>query len=96
MKYKIFLIIFILSLISSIILTLNSNTSICEPGKGCDIVNNSIYSTTFGIKNSIHGIFIFSFMILLTFLHIKRPNKHTKNILHLGIIIGSVIALYFL
>jgi len=96
MKYKIFLFVFILGLISSIVLYSNSLTGICDPGKGCDVVNSSIYGSTLGIKNSVHGIFIFSFMILLTLFHIKKPNNHTRKIIHLAILIGSAIAVYFI
>jgi len=96
MKYKIFLIVFIISLISSIIITSNSTTEACTIGGSCDAVNNSMYGSTLGIKNSVYGIFIFSFMIALTLFHIKNPSKHTRRIIHAAIILGSVIALYFL
>lgn len=96
MKYKIFLFVFLLSLISSIILYTNSLTGICDPGKGCDVVNSSVYGSTLGIKNSTYGIFIFSFMILLTAFHMKKPSSHTRKIIHAAVILGSVIALYFL
>jgi len=96
MKYKIFLFVFVISLISSIILFSNSLTGICDPGKGCDVVNSSVYGSTFGISNSLYGIFIFSFMILLTAFHMKRPNRHTRKIIHATVILGSAIALYFL
>ena len=96
MKYKIFLFVFAVSLISSIILFSNSLTGICDPGKGCDVVNSSVYGSTLGIKNSLYGIFIFSFMILLTAFHMNKPNRHTRRIIHAAVILGSVIALYFL
>ena len=96
MKYKIFLAVFIIGLISSIVLYSNSLTGICDPGKGCDVVNSSTYGKTFGVSNSLYGIFIFSFMILLTAFHMKKPNSHTRKILHLTIIIGSAVAVYFL
>ena len=96
MKYKIFLFVFVISLISSIILFSNSLTGVCDPGKGCDVVNSSVYGSTLGIKNSVYGIFIFSFMIILTAFHMKRPNRHTRKIIHAAVILGSVIALYFL
>lgn len=96
MKYKIFLLVFIVGLLSSIVLYSNSLTGICDPGKGCDVVNSSVYGSTLGIKNSAYGIFIFSFMIILTFFHMKRPNKNTRLILHLAVMLGSVVALYFL
>ncbi len=96
MKYKLFLAVFIISLISSIVLFSNSSTGICQPGNGCDIVNNSNYGSTLGVKNSFYGIIVFSFMILLTIFHISRPNKHTRRMLHLAVIFGSLVSLYFL
>ena len=96
MKYKIFLLVFIIGLISSIVLYSNSLTGICDPGKGCDVVNSSVYGKTFSVSNSLFGILIFSFMIALTLFHIKKPNKHTRKIIHLAIILGSAVALYFL
>ena len=96
MKYKIFLAVFAISLISSIILFSNSSTGVCDPGKGCDVVNSSSYGSTFGISNSLYGIFIFAFMIAITLFHISKPNNHTRRIIHGTIIIGALIALYFL
>ncbi|MBS3086694.1 vitamin K epoxide reductase family protein [Candidatus Pacearchaeota archaeon] len=96
MKYKIFLLVFIIGLISSIVLYSNSLTGICDPGKGCDVVNSSVYGKTLGVSNSLIGIFIFSFMIALTLFHIKRPNKHARKVIHLAIILGSAVAIYFL
>ena len=96
MKYKIFLVVFTLGLISSIILYSNSLTGICDPGKGCDIVNSSSYGSTLGISNSLYGIFIFSFMIVITLFHLNKPAKNTRRIIHAAVIFGSIIALYFL
>jgi uncharacterized membrane protein len=96
MKYKIFLLIFFIGLISSIIITSNSLTGVCKIGGGCDTVNNSSYGSTLGIKNSIYGIFIFSLMISLTLLHIKSPSQHTRRVIHGAVILGSLVAIYFL
>ncbi len=96
MKYKIFLLIFVIGLISSLILTTDNLTGICKPGQGCSIINGSAYGSLFGVKNSVYGVFIFSFMILLTLFHINNPSKHTRNIIHLAVIVGSIISLYFL
>ena len=93
---KIFLAVFILGLIISVIITSQVSSSICLTGRGCEIVNNSVYGSMLGIKNSVYGIFIFSIMILLTLFHISKPNKHTRRIIHAGIIAGSGIAVYFL
>src|SRR3972149_5905636 len=96
MKYKIFLFIFAISLISSIIITSNPATEVCTIGGSCDTVNSSAYGSFLGIKNSVYGIFIFSFLIILTLFHINKPNKNTRKILHTSVILGSIVALYFL
>ena len=96
MKYKILLILFIISLISSAILSFGPTSGICEPGEGCEIVHNSKYNSTFGIQNSHFGVAIFLFMTLFTYSHIKKPMKYKKNIINLGIIFGSITAVYFI
>ncbi len=96
MKYKIFLLIFVIGLVSSIVITSNSTTGVCRSGNGCDTVTTSEYGSTFGIANSVYGIFIFPFLILLTLFHIGKPHRHTRRILHLAIILGSAVAVYFL
>jgi len=96
MKYKIFLAIFVISLISSIILATDNSTGICRPGNGCDTVNGSSYGSTLGIKNSYYGVVLFSFMTLLTLFHINRPTRHTRIIIHTAIILAGAVALYFL
>ncbi len=96
MKYRILLIIFIICLFSSVILTMKGNGGLCKPGDGCDIVQSSSYAYTLGVKNPFYGVGIFGFMIFLTIFHINKPTKHTRNLIHLAMFIGSVIALYFL
>ncbi|MEK6840388.1 MAG: vitamin K epoxide reductase family protein [Nanoarchaeota archaeon] len=96
MKYKIFLAVFVISLISSVILASNSSSEICQPGNGCDIVGKSPYGSTFGIQNAYYGIFLFSIMIFLTLFHIKRPTRHTRILIHSAIIVAAIISLYFL
>ena len=95
-KYHILLVIFIIALISSIILATQQTPIFCETESGCSLVTNSKYAYTFGIKNSQYGIFIFAFLSLLTFLHIKNPHKIKKATIHTGTIIGALIAIYFL
>jgi uncharacterized membrane protein len=59
-------------------------------------VQTSQYESTFGIKNGYIGLFAFSLLAILTFLHIKSPSKYKKQILVLGIVGGTLFALYFL
>lgn len=96
MKYKIFLFVFIIGLISSIIITSNSSTGICRPGNGCDTVTGSSYGSTLGIKNATYGVVIFPLLIILTIFHMKKPNNHTRRILHLAVGFGALVSTYFL
>lgn len=98
MKYKYYLLLalFSISLISSAIMAFTPVEEICDPGVGCDIVQHSSYAKTFGIKNSYYGLGIFSFLVLVTLLQLKKPTKQKKQIINLAIIVGSVIAIYFI
>lgn len=98
MKYKLLLIIFIISLISSIILLSisNGNSNSCEPDNGCSSVQNSKYAYLFGISNSIYGVFLFAFLSLITFMEIIKPTQIKRLLIDSGAIIGFFIALYFI
>src|SRR3989344_5197785 len=96
MKYWIITLIFIASLASSIILSLESEQIFCQPGEGCNFVTSSKYAYTFEIKNSIYGIIIFSILTLLTISQSLKPNKRKKKIINISIIVGSLISVYFL
>ncbi|MEX0920509.1 MAG: vitamin K epoxide reductase family protein [Candidatus Pacearchaeota archaeon] len=96
-KYIILLILTIISLISSLVLSFPQEPSgTCIIGGGCDVVHTSKYNYTFGIQNSYLGIVIFLALSLLIYLQMKKPTKDKRDIIHLTIIVGSVIALYFL
>lgn len=100
MRYKIIFFIFILALISSTLLVLNQKTdsSFCGvDSKGdCDAVQNSKYAYAFGISNSVYGIIIFSFLSLISFLQIRKPTQIRKLLIDAGVIIGFLIAIYFI
>lgn len=95
-KYKIILILLTISLISSIILSLDQNSSFCNIGGGCDIVKNSTYASTFGIKNYYYGIVVFTFLIIITLMHIHKKSDNKYRILALGLLTSSAIAIYFI
>lgn len=96
-KYLTILIIFILAIIASAILTFVSVEQACGGIQTtCYAVQTSQYETTFGIKNAHIGLFAFTFLAILTFLHLKKPSKYKKNLLILGTIAGSLFAVYFL
>ncbi|MBI2003864.1 vitamin K epoxide reductase family protein [Candidatus Pacearchaeota archaeon] len=100
MKNKILLIIFLVSLISSIIIlsTNHGNSNFCgidEKG-GCNAVQNSKYASFFGINNSIYGIFIFAMLSILTFSQMQKPIKNKQLLIDSAVILGFIIALYFI
>ena len=96
LKYHFLLILFIVSLISSLVLSLSPDSLICDPDKGCDVVKHSEYNYTLGIQNSHYGVFIFTIASILIFLQIKNPTKQKRQIISTIIILGSLVALYFL
>jgi len=95
-KYKILLALFLISLISSLVLSIIPVPTICDPGVGCDVVHYSVYNFTFGVQNSYYGVVIFGFLVTLTALQIKKPSKEKKLLIHLAVILGSIISIYFL
>ena len=96
-KYVILLTIFIIAFICSGILTFVSVEEDCGGVQTtCYAVQTSQYETTFGIKNAHMGLVAFSIMAILIFLHLKQPTKNKKQIIKIGIILGSIFALYFL
>lgn len=96
LKEKIILALFIISLISSIILSFTPLSVICNINSGCEIIHYSQYNYTFGIQNSYYGIIIFSLLIMLTLSHLITPTQNKKKLINLAIITGSIIAIYFL
>jgi len=96
MKYKVLLVLFIISFASSLTLSLKPVSEICDLNKGCEVVHYSQYNFTFGIQNSHYGIFIFLFLILLTSSQIVKPKKNKETAIKLLVIIGSLIVVYFL
>ena len=96
MKYQILLILFITSLVASAIMAFTPIEEICDPGVGCDTVQNSSYAKTLGIKNSYYGVGIFSFLVLITLLQLKKSTKLKKIIIYSSILLGSATAIYFI
>lgn len=96
-KYLIILTIFILITIASGILSFISLEQACGGIETtCYAVQTSQYETTFGIKNAHAGLVIFSIMVILTILCLKKTSKNIKLILSIGIMLGSLFAIYFL
>ncbi len=96
-KYSLILVIFLLSILASGILTFVSVEEACGGVQTtCYAVQTSQYETTLGIKNAHIGLFAFSIMAILIFLHIKKPSKNKKQLITIGIIGATIFALYFL
>ena len=96
MKYRILFWLFLFSLVVSLILSLTPISEICDPGKGCEVVQHSPYASTLGIKNSHYGVVIFALVLFLIISHIRKPEDYKRKIIHTAVIIGSIFALYFI
>jgi len=96
-KYEILLVLAIISLLSSLILSFTPVPEFCDvDGGDCDVVYSSSYNYTFGIKNSYYGVCIFLFLSLLIYYQIKKPTNTKRNIIHIIIIFGTIVASSFL
>ena len=95
-KYHIILALFLISLISSIILSVKPTSEICDVSSGCEVVYYSAYSSFLGIQNSYYGTVIFALLIILTFTYLINPTRNKKAAINLSILIGGLVALYFL
>jgi len=96
-KYLVLLITFILCFIASAILSFIPPEEACGSiDSGCYIINTSKYAGTIGIKNCYFGLIAFSVLILLTICYILKPKKYKKQLILVGLIIGSVFAAYFI
>ena len=93
-KYLILIILFTTFIVCSIYLLPDSTS--CE----IDCSDND-YKETFGINNGWYGIIIFSILWSLSYYLFLCPEdcksyKRLKSIVYSGIILGSIIAIYFL
>jgi len=101
LEYKILLALFIISLTSSFMLSIASQSEIqfCDINGGeggGNTVYNSPYNYTFGIHNSYLGVAIFLTLSLITYSHLKKPTKQKRNLITYATVSGSLVALYFL
>ncbi|MEX0920015.1 MAG: vitamin K epoxide reductase family protein [Candidatus Pacearchaeota archaeon] len=99
-KYKVILVLIVISLISSVLLSFTSVPDefcgIDGSSDGCSIVHSSPYNYFLGIPNSHYGVAIFLFLSILTYFQIIKPSKEKRDIIHFSLVIGSVVAMYFL
>ncbi len=97
MKYKVLLALFFIALVASSILAFEEASKVCEENGGeCSVITKSDYTKLGGINNTYLGIVVFLFLVVFTFSEIKRPKKIKRFIINLGVIIGSILALYFI
>jgi len=97
MKNKILLVLFLVSFAASIMLSVTNLSETCTIAEStCTLVEQSVYTKTFGIKNSYYGVGIFALLLLVTYSQIKNPKKMKRYIINLGVTIGAIVSLYFL
>ena len=97
MKNKTLLTIFIICFVASAVLSFIPPEEACGGVQtGCYAVNNSGYENTIGIKNSYFGLIAFGTLIFLTGSQMKKPRKKKQTLINLGVIAGSLFALYYL
>mgnify|MGYP001589378376 CR=1 FL=1 len=84
------------ALASSAILAFEPLSVVCNAEQGCSLVQNSVYAHTFGIKNSIYGVGIFSLLSAIVILQILKPGKNKEKLIKLSLFVGMLIAIYFL
>src|SRR3989304_5040549 len=91
-RYHVVLLLFLISLISSIMLSVTPVSVICDVSSGCEVVHYSQYNYTFGMQNSYYGVVIFTLLILLTLSHLINPSQNKKALINLSIVGGSLMA----
>jgi len=96
MKHKVLVIILTVCLFASVVLSFLPTQQICGVKSGCETVQNSQYTSTLGIKNDYLGVAAFLLLLILTISHIKYPRKYKSTFIFLGLLIGTLFALYFI
>ncbi len=96
MKYWLMLLFVLLALGSSAALAFEPLSEICNVEQGCSVVQNSTYAYTFGIKNSIYGVGIFSILSLAILMQILKQSGRNEKFIKISLFIGTLIAIYFL
>ena len=96
-KYRTLAILFGICFIASAILSFIPIEQACGGVQtSCYEVQESGYKETLGVKNSYFGLIAFSILGVLSLTHLKFPKKRTKKFITLGIIAGTLFALYFI
>lgn len=96
-KYIVLALLFGLCLVMSGILSFMTPEQACGgEDTGCYAVQESGYKETLGMNNSYFGLIAYSILVILTLLHLYKPKKLKKDLIKIGIVLGSIVAIYFL
>jgi uncharacterized membrane protein len=96
-KHIVLLVLFILCFLASAVLSFVSLEKACGGFQtSCYAVQTSQYEKTAGIKNANLGLVAFGLISILTIFQIESPKKQRKNLIILGVVFASLIAIYFL
>lgn len=97
LKYPFILILFAIIIICSAILSFIPIEQACKiNSNSCLEVHSSKYDSLLGINNSYLGLIIFTALFVITIMQIKYPSKTKYKIILSGLIIGTLVAIYFL
>jgi uncharacterized membrane protein len=77
-------------------LNYNNICSAITGTNGCETVQSSTYSRTFGISNTYYGMLGFSLLIIFSAMLLKKKNWIIHNLLITGCIASGLMALWFL
>ena len=96
LKYLLISVLLLVALAGSAILAFEPLSVVCNAEQGCVFVQNSVYANTFGIKNSLYGVGVFSVLLLLALLQIFKRSSKVEKFLKFSLIVSSAVAVYFL
>ena len=94
--YASIIFLLLISLVTSLIIYTEPLSQLCGIKNSCSIVQSSQFSSFFGIKVSLIGVFAFSFLILVTSLQMVSSSELKYQIIFYSLIFGAIVALYFI
>lgn len=96
-KYVVLIAIFFLSFVASAVLSFVPAEQACGGTQTtCYVVQTSEYEKTLGINNSYFGLLAFPILSILALSYMRKKKDYKKNLIIVGILLGSAIAIYFL
>ena len=97
MKHKNILILLSFAIIASALLAFADVAAICGGAEsGCVTVKNSTYASIAGVSTALMGLVALSILFIITLLNQKRKTKVTNNLLKVGLVVGSIGAIFFI